>query len=402
MRTTILSAPLFSLVLMLASCGEMAPGDNAPSSTPAPAQAMAGEAVSLHEDNTTPAPFAITAHGAFDEPWAMAFEPGTGRIAITEKQGAAKLVDPATGRVLPISGIPTVAYGGQGGMGDIAFAPDYATSRNIYLSWAEAGTGAARRAVVGRGQLACAADACSVTGLSVIWRQSPEIESAGHFSHKIAFSPDGRYLFIASGERMQGAPAQDLSGNLGKIVRLNLDGTPASGNPFADRGGVSAEIWSYGHRNIYGLHFDASGQLWDLEHGPRGGDELNRVERAANYGWPERSNGDDYDGDVIPDHSADDGFTKPAISWNPVIAPGDFVFYNGSAFSAWRGNVIAANLGVGTLVRVAIGADGRTASEAERWRFPRRLRDISEAADGTIWLIEDGPGGRLLHLTPTP
>jgi len=390
---------------MLASCGEMAPGDNAPSSTPAPAPApgasVAGEAVSLHADNTTPAPFTITAHGAFDEPWAVSLEPGTGRLFITGKQGAAWLFDPASGQRLTVSGIPTVAYGGQGGMGDIAFAPDYDTSRTIYLSWAEAGTGAARRAVVGRGQLACTAGACSVTGLSVIWRQSPEIESAGHFSHKITFSPDGRYLFIASGERMQGAPAQDLSGNLGKIVRLNLDGTPAAGNPFADRGGVSAQIWSYGHRNLYGLHFDAQGQLWDLEHGPRGGDELNMVERAANYGWPERSNGDDYDGDVIPDHSADDGFSKPAISWNPVIAPGDFIFYRGEAFSGWTSNVISANLGVGTLVRVAINANGRTASEIERWRFPRRLRDIVEAADGTIWLIEDGPGGRLLHLTPT-
>ena len=378
----------------------MAPGDNAPASTPAP-MAAAGEPVALPAENTTPAPFAITAHGECAEPWAMAFEPGTGRRAITEKAGTAKMVDLAAGRVVPINGMPTVAYGGQGGLGDIAFAPDYATSRNVYLSWAQAGTGDARRAVVGRGQLACTSDACSVTGLSVIWQQSPEIASGGHFSHKIAFSPDGQHLFVSSGERMQGAPAQDLATNLGKIVRLNLDGTPAAGNPFADRGGVSAQIWSYGHRNLLGLHFDSNGQLWDLEHGPRGGDELNRVERAANYGWPDRSNGDDYDGNVIPDHSADDGFTKPAISWNPVIAPGDFVFYSGNAFPAWRGNVIAANLGVGTLVRVTIGADGRTATEAERWRFPRRLRDISEAADGTIWMIEDGPGGRLLHLTPT-
>jgi len=361
---------------------------------------MTGEPVSLPAENTTPAPFAIASVGAFNEPWALAFEPGTGRIFITEKPGGAKLVDPASGRAINVGGMPEVAYGGQGGMGDIAFAPDYTASRNIYLSWAEQGTGNARRAVVGRGQLACTADACNVTGLRVIWRQSPEIESAGHFSHKITFSPDGRHMFIASGERMQGAPAQDLGANLGKVVRLNLDGTPASGNPFADRGGVSAEIWSYGHRNIYGLHFDASGQLWDLEHGPRGGDELNRVERAANYGWPERSNGDDYDGDVIPDHSADDGFTKPAISWNPVIAPGDFVFYRGNAFAGWQGNIIAANLGVGTLVRVAINPDGRTAREVERWRFPRRLRDIAEGSDGSIWLVEDGPDGRLLHLTP--
>lgn len=399
MRITILSAALIPLSMALASCSGETLGDIAPSSTPSPASA-AGQPVALPAENTTPAPFAISAHGTFNEPWALALEPGTGRILITEKPGGAKMFDPGTGQVLPIGGLPTVAYGGQGGMGDIAFAPDYASSGTIYLSWAEGGTGDARRAVVARGRLGCAGDACTVTGLSTIWRQSPEVDSPGHFSHKIAFTPDGRFLIIASGERMQGEPSQDLANNLGKVLRLNLDGTPAAGNPFAARGGVSAEIWSYGHRNIYGLQFDAAGQLWDMEHGPRGGDELNRVERAANYGWPVRSNGDNYDGSPIPDHSADDGFSKPAISWNPVIAPGDFVFYRGSAFAGWQGNAITAGLGVGTLVRVAINADGQTAREVERWRFPRRLRDIAEGTDGSLWLVEDGPNGRLLHLTP--
>jgi aldose sugar dehydrogenase len=401
MRTAILASALFPATLALASCGADGTGHNPPGSTPSPAATIAaGEPVALPAENTNPAPFAITAHGTFAEPWALAFEPRTGRLFITEKAGGAKLVDLATGQATSVGGLPAVAYGGQGGMGDIAFAPDYASSRMIYLSWAEAGTGTARRAVAGRGRLDCAGGACTVSGLAVIWRQSPEIDSPGHFSHKITFSPDGRYLFIASGERMQGDPAQDLGNNLGKVVRLNLDGTPAAGNPFAARGGVSAEIWSYGHRNMYGLHFDANGQLWDLEHGPAGGDELNRVTAGTNYGWPLRSNGDHYDGVVIPDHSPDDGFGHPAISWNPVIAPGDFVFYRGTAFAGWQGNVIAANLGVGTLVRVAINADGQSAREVERWRFPRRLRDIAESADGGLWLIEDGPGGRLLRLVP--
>ena len=198
---------------------------------------------------------------------------------------------------------------------------------------------------------------------------------------------------------MQGEPAQGLDNNLGKVLRLNLDGTPADGNPFAERGGVSREIWSYGHRNIAGLQFDLDGTLWDLEHGPRGGDEINRVQRGANYGWPVRSNGINYNGDPIPDHSADDGFTKPAISWTPVIAPGDFIFYSGKLWPQWRNQALAAGLGSTSLVRVSLAGDKGT--EEARYAFDNRLRDIVEAPDGSIYLIEDGPDGRLLHLTPS-
>ena len=211
-------------------------------------------------------------------------------------------------------------------------------------------------------------------------------------------SPDGKYLFLSSGERMQGDPAQKLDNNLGKVLRLNLDGTPADGNPFADRGGVAREIWSYGHRNLLGLEFDLNGQLWDLEHGPRGGDEINKVEPGDNYGWPVRSNGDDYSGTPIPDHTPDDGFHKPAISWNPVIAPGDFVFYSGKLWPEWRGQAVIANLGTTSIVRVAL--DGEKGTEEARYKFEKRLRDIAEAPDGSLYVIEDGPGGRLLHLTP--
>ena len=398
---------LISTALFLASCGAAATGDSAARSTPAPAAQPAGEAVALHAENTTPAPFAITAHGAFAEPWALAFEPGTGRLFITGKRGAAWLVDPASGVRIEVGGVPQVAYGGQGGFGDIAFAPDYAQSRAIYLSWAEADAGVPggeggnppRRAVVGRGTLECAGDACTIEGLRVIWRQSQFTDRFGHFSHRLAFSPDGQYLFVSSGDRMLADPAQDLSSNLGKVLRLNLDGTPAPGNPFAAQGGVAAEVWSYGHRNLLGLQFDAAGQLWDIEHGPRGGDELNRVQPGANYGWPLRSYGINYNGDPIPQHDAADGFAKPAIFWNPVIAPGDFVFYRGAAFAGWQGDAIIAGLGVGTLVRVDIAADG-SAAEVERWRFPRRLRDIAQDGDGALWLVEDGPDGRLLRLAP--
>jgi glucose/arabinose dehydrogenase len=197
---------------------------------------------------------------------------------------------------------------------------------------------------------------------------------------------------------MQGAPAQNLGTNLGKVLRLNLDGTAAQGNPFAERGGVSREIWSYGHRNLLGLQFDSSGQLWDLEHGPRGGDEINKVIRGDNYGWPIVSNGDDYSGAPIPDHDTRPEFHAPAISWNPVIAPGDFIFYSGKLWPQWRGQALIPGLETMALVRVSLNDE--KGKEEARYAFGKRLRDIVEASDGSLYVVEDGPGGRLLHLTP--
>lgn len=391
MSHKVLSLTLFPAALLIASCAAAAVGDTAESPAPRTLETVTLDPAS---------PFIAEAHLDLDEGWAVAIEPVTGNLLVTEKAGTAKYYNPATGVALAVSGLPTVAYGGQGGLGDIAFAPDYATSGMIYLSWAQAAEGDARRAVAARGRFACSASACAITDLTEIWRQEPAIASPGHFSHKFAFSPDGQYLFIASGERMQADPAQDLATNLGKIVRLNLDGTPAAGNPMAGSGSITSQIWSFGHRNIYGLEFDANGQLWDLEHGPRGGDELNQVRPGNNYGWPVRSNGDNYNGDPIPDHTADDGFAKPAIFWNPVIAPGGMVFYRGDMFSAWRGQALMANLGSQSLVRVSTDAAANTATEEARYPFPRRLRDIVEAADGALWVVEDGGNGRLLRLTP--
>lgn len=379
-----LMVALSPAALLIASCGQAQSGDSAPATA-------SGE------------PFTIEEKGTFDSPWALAVAPGTQVLFVTEKPGSMKFVDLATGRLGTVTGVPEVAVGGQGGFGDVAFLESEASEtlgrRTIYLSWAEAAEGNARNAALGKGTLVCEeADACRIDGLEVIWRQSPKVASPGHFSHRIEFSPDGKYLFLGSGERMQGEPAQGLDNNLGKVLRLNLDGTPADGNPFADRGGVAREIWSYGHRNIAGLQFDLDGQLWDLEHGPRGGDEINKVEPGANYGWPTRSNGDDYSGTPIPDHSADDGFTKPAISWNPVIAPGDFIFYSGKLWPEWRGQALASGLGTMSIVRVSL--DGDKGTEEARYRFEKRLRDIVEAPDGSIYVIEDGTGGRLLRLTP--
>ena len=384
-----LAATIAPAVLAVASCGHAQSGDSS---------ATAGNLVTAPSSQVPAADaFTVTEMGTFDYPWAMAFEPGTGNLFVTEKEGTIKMMTPA-GAISSVGGAPQVALGGQGGLGDIVFAPDYATSHAVYLSWAQAAEGGARRAVVGRGKMVCGAS-CAIEGLTVIWQQEPAITSAGHFSHRIAFSPDGKYLFVTSGERMQGAPAQDLSNNLGKVVRLLPDGSAAPGNPFADRGGVSAQIWSYGHRNLLGLAFDSQGRLWDLEHGPAGGDELNLVEPGNNYGWPVRSNGNDYSGKDIPDHTLDDGFTKPAISWNPVLAPGDFVFYSGAMFPDWKGDaLIAAMQNVQAIVRVEF--DGGKATEAARYTFGTRLREIEQGPDGAIWLLGDGGDMKLLKLTP--
>ena len=399
-------AALLPATLLFASCGSAQTGDSAPvaaapapTATPSPSSGpvVAGTPVKLQGTS----PFSAAAHGSFDEPWAIAVHPQTGALFITLKGGQMHFYEPASGRLGTVTGLPQVAYGGQGGLGDFVFAPDFATSGMVYLSWAADAGGDKRRAVVGRGKLVCdEADACRIEGLRQIWQQSEAIASGGHFSHRIAFSPDGRHLFIASGDRMQQTPAQDLSNNLGTVVRLMLDGTPAPGNPFDDRSSPTDQIWTYGQRNILGLQFDPEGRLWGLEHGPAGGDELNLLEAGSNYGWPVRSNGENYNGTPIPDHSPDDGFVKPVISWNPVIAPGDFIFYTGAMWPNWRGDALIANLRTTSISRVDIADDAASATEAARYEFPERLRDIAQGADGSLWVIEDGANARLLRLVP--
>lgn len=348
--------------------------------------------------------YRITPMGNFDKPWAIAFAPGTPVAFITEKEGSMKFVDTESGATGEVTGVPDVDFGGQGGLGDVAFLPaeasDVLDRRTIYLSWVEAGENDTRGAVVGKGTLVCGEveDDCRIEGLDVIWRQTPKVTGRGHYSHKIAFSPDGKYLFVSSGERQKMQPAQDLSNNLGTVVRLNLDGTPAAGNPFADKGSPSDQIWSYGHRNLLGLQFAPDGSLWDVEHGPAGGDELNKVVAGSNYGWPVVSDGDHYNGTPIPRHATRPEFAAPAISWNPVIAPGDFIFYTGDAFPGWKGDALITGLSTQSLVEVSI--DGDKATEVARYGFERRLRDIAQGPDGSVWLIEDGKGGRLLKLSP--
>lgn len=364
------------------------------------ALAQGGESPGLSAEE---AGLTVEEMGTFNRPWAVEFLPGTDTLAITEKAGVLRLMETTTGDTVTVTGTPEVAYGGQGGLGDIAFFESEAEredGRTIYLSWAEAGNESGTYgAAVGKGTLRCddTAGTCAIEDLGVIWRQGPKVKGRGHYSHRIEVSPDGKFLFIASGDRQKQTPAQDLSNTLGTIVRLTLDGTPAAGNPFADEANVPSEIWSYGHRNILGMDFAPDGELWEVEHGPAGGDELNQVARKANYGWPVRSNGDNYNGVDIPDHTADDGFTKPAIHWTPVIAPGDMVIYSGDMFGPWVGDALIPGLKSQALVHVDI-EDG-VATEKARYKIGGRLRSIDIAPDGSLWVAEDGTDGRLLRVS---
>jgi glucose/arabinose dehydrogenase len=339
-------------------------------------------------------PFTVTPSAQFEEPWAMAFLPD-GRLLVTEKKGALTLVE-IGGKAHDVGGVPRVAYGGQGGLGDVALHPEFARNRLVYLSYAEAGEGDTRGAAVARAELRLEpGGGGTLANLEVIWRQVPKVSGHGHYGHRILFGADGK-LWISSGERQKFAPAQSMESNLGKILRLDADGSVPADNPFADQGGVAAQVWSLGHRNPLGIAFDAQGRLWNVEMGPRGGDELNLVARGANYGYPIVSNGDHYDGKPIPDHDTRPEFAAPAISWTPVISPAALIFYSGSEFPAWRGNALIASLSALGLVRVAI--DGDRARELERYALDRRIRDVAQGPDGAIWVLEDGAGGRLLVL----
>ncbi|PUA79671.1 PQQ-dependent sugar dehydrogenase [Nocardioides currus] len=342
-------------------------------------------------------PFEVEEVDRFDEPWAMAFLPDSGDLLVTERTGALHLRDADTGERVEVTGTPEVVDAGQGGLGDVLPGPTYADDGTVYLSWAEGGDGGVG-AAVGRARLETDGDGARLADLEVVWRQTPKTEGEGHFGHRLAFSPDGEHLFVSSGERQLGAPAQDTSNTLGSVVRLTLDGEPAPGNPLADRGGVTAEIWSWGHRNPLGLEFAPDGTLWESEMGPEGGDELNLVEAGANYGWPEVSNGSDYGGADIPDHAAGDGFTAPVRSWVPSISPGSLMIYDGDLFEDWRGDAFLGALSGEALVRVDL--DGRSAGDAEVFDLGERIRAVEEGPDGAIWLLQDEGAGRLLRLTP--
>lgn len=332
----------------------------------------------------------------FNEPWAMTFLPD-GRLLITERQGNLKLYNLSTKKVTSIGGLPDVVYAGQGGLGDIVLHPKFAQNGLVYFSYAEAGQGSSGAAVA-RGKLTLDSNGNgNLSDVNVLWRQVPKVSGNGHFGHRIAFDQQGM-LWISSGERQKFDPAQDMNSNLGKIIRLHDNGSIPADNPFASQGGVAAQVWSLGHRNPLGIAFNAQGQLWEIEMGPKGGDELNLIEKGQNYGYPLVSNGDHYDGKPIPDHHTRPEFKAPAISWTPVISPSNLMFYSGNQFPAWRNNAFAGGLSSQSLIRIQF--NGGSAREAERFAMGARIRDVKQGPDGSIWLLEDGKNANLLQLVP--
>jgi glucose/arabinose dehydrogenase len=353
-------------------------------------------------------PFDVEPVTSFDEPWALAFLPD-GRMLVTEKKGNLFIVTTDGQKSRPVGSLPDIDYGGQGGLGDVAVHPDFSSNRIIYLSYAESGKGNTRGAAVARAVLNLTERGGTLSDVEVIWRQYPKLLGRGHYGHRLVFDDDG-YLWVSSGDRQKFTPAQDMQSNVGKILRLNDDGSIPDDNPFvnyrndtplADDEGVYGEIWSLGHRNPLGMAFDLDGQLWVIEMGPAGGDELNRIVRKGNYGYPVVSNGDHYDGREIPDHDTRPEFDEPAIWWTPVISPGDLMVYRGELFNDWRGDALAAGLSSRAIIRIEL--DGDTAREVERYPMGARIRSIDEGPDGTLWVLEDeraGSAGRLLRLTP--
>jgi len=344
--------------------------------------------------------FEVAEVSKFSSPWAMSFLPDS-RLLVTEMAGTLHLYDPATDAKGAISGVPEVSHVAQGGLGDVVLHPQYASNDLVYISFVErddSGLGAA----VARARLVLDdAGGGALEDLQVIWRQTPKQSGDGHFGYRIAFDAEGK-LWISSSERKEFDPAQDMATNLGKIVRLNDDGTPAADNPFPDQDDVAAQVWTLGHRNILGMAFDGAGRLWAHEMGPAGGDELNLIIKGENYGYPIVSNGDHYDGTPIPNHDTRPEFRAPVITWTPVISPAGFIIYDGDLFPAWEGSGFIGGLSSMSLVRVAF--DGETAQEAERFDMQRRIREVEQGPDGAIWLLEDGTrggAGWLLKLTPS-
>ncbi|HKE82226.1 MAG TPA: PQQ-dependent sugar dehydrogenase [Vicinamibacterales bacterium] len=391
-------------------------------STPAFAQVNAGE-----QKPETDQPFTMTQVATFNLPWRIAFLPD-GRMLITEKPGAVWLVT-QKGEKTPVSSVPAVLHQGQGGLLGVFLSPKYATDHQVYLTYAEPGDGGSSLALA-RASLTIGEGTASLDGLKVLWRDMPK-GKGGQFGAQIAFSPDGQYLFLTVGDRQRMTPAQDPNTELGKILRLTLDGKPAPGNPMAGKTGAGslplidpprdtelaktapvvstytlpgpnlalAETWTAGHRTPYGLAFSPDGQLWEVEHGPRGGDELNLIEPGKNYGWPLVSYAANYNGVPIPSPDTRSDLTKPVIYWTPVIAPGSLTFYNGAMFPQWKGSALIGGMGSQSLNRITFDGKGG-ATPAERWRVGHRIRDVEVAPDGAVWMLEDANPGGLYRVTP--
>jgi glucose/arabinose dehydrogenase len=374
-------------------------------------------------------PFNMVQVTTLDLPWKIAFLPD-GRMLITEKVGGLQLVT-QQGAKTPVANVPAVLWRGQGGMLGVYLSPFYAKDNYVYLTYSEPGVGgsslALARAKLKIGQNT--ASPASLEGLQIIWHDG-ERGDGGQFGGVVTFSPDSKYLYLTSGERQRMTPAQDPNQPLGKILRLTLDGKPAPGNPMAGKIGAAtvpvidppedteeaktapvvrtytfpgpnltpSETWCTGLRTPYGLAFAPDGRLWELEHGPKGGDELNLIEPGKNYGWPLVSYGHNYNGVPIPSPDTRPDLTKPVIYWVPVIAPGNLMFYKGAMFPQWNGSALASGLISNSITRITFDGKGG-ATPVERWNLGHRVRDVEVAPDGSLWMLEDAKPGGLFHLT---
>lgn len=395
---------IFAAALVFAACtgspsngqqsqnGEVAQGPSNSNFTPAfEGQTRAPEALSGVRIN------AQEIASGLNHPWAIVFLPD-GRMLVTERVGRLRVITRDGEVSEPVRGVPAVDARGQGGLLDVVLSPNFATDRLIYLSYAEARDGGNGTSVA-RGLLSD--DARSLTDVQVIFQQMPAWQSRGHFGSRIVFDREGR-LYVTLGER-QGADsrplAQDISNTIGKVVRINADGRVPADNPFVGTANADPHIWSYGHRNVQGADLNPeTGEIWTIEHGPRGGDELNIPRAGRNYGWPVIGYGIDYNGRAMHQASAREGMEQPIYFWDPVIAPGDMDFYRGALFP-WRGDILIAGLNSEALVRLDI--DGERVTGEERFALGvGRIRDLAESEDGALWIITDENNGRVMRLTP--
>ena len=377
------SAVFALLVFVSLGCGDAAgaQGDAPRSPTPASIETVVR---------------AETVASGLEHPWALAFMPD-GRMLVTEKPGRLRIVSPDGTLSAPLLGVPAVYAVGQGGLLDVALDPAFAVNRLVYISYAEAGSGGAGTAVA-RGTLG----ATGLENVTVIYRQRPKVQGGGHYGSRLVFAADGK-LFVTQGDRMNYRDrAQDLAQGMGKIMRIDPDGTVPQDNPLVSRAGAQPEIWSYGHRNAQAAAFDpATGALWTVEHGARGGDELNQPKAGRNYGWPVITYGRDYSGARIGEGSAKEGMEQPVYYWDPVIAPSGMAFYTGDAIPGWKGSILVGSLSPGGLVRLEM-RNGRVMKE-ERYLgdLRERFRDVQQGPDGFVYVVTDSPNGRVLRIRPS-